>query len=43
MLRIENLHKRYRTGDEALKGVSFTVPSGQILGLIVLQGQGNLL
>jgi len=41
MLRIENLHKRYRTGDEALKGVSFTVPSGQILGLIGPSGSGK--
>jgi phosphonate transport system ATP-binding protein len=41
MLRIDNLHKRYRTGDEALRGVSFTVPSGQILGLIGPSGSGK--
>ncbi|HET9688209.1 MAG TPA: phosphonate ABC transporter ATP-binding protein [Pseudolabrys sp.] len=41
MLRIENLRKRYRTGDEALKGVSFTVPSGQIVGLIGPSGAGK--
>jgi phosphonate transport system ATP-binding protein len=41
MLRIDNLCKRYRTGDEALKGVSFTVPSGQILGLIGPSGAGK--
>jgi phosphonate transport system ATP-binding protein len=41
MLRIENLHKRYRTGDEALKGVSFAVPSGQIVGLIGPSGAGK--
>jgi phosphonate transport system ATP-binding protein len=41
MLRIENLRKRYRSGDEALKGVSFTVPSGQIVGLIGPSGAGK--
>jgi phosphonate transport system ATP-binding protein len=41
MLRIENLRKRYRTGDEALKGVSFAVPSGQIVGLIGPSGAGK--
>jgi phosphonate transport system ATP-binding protein len=41
MLRIDNLHKRYRTGDEALRGVSFAVPSGQILGLIGPSGSGK--
>jgi phosphonate transport system ATP-binding protein len=40
-LCIENLHKRYRTGDEALKGVSFAVPSGQIVGLIGPSGAGK--
>jgi phosphonate transport system ATP-binding protein len=41
MLRIDNLRKRYRTGDEALKGVSFTVTSGQIVGLIGPSGAGK--
>jgi len=41
MLCIENLRKRYRTGDEALKGVSFTVPSGQLVGLIGPSGAGK--
>ncbi len=41
MLRIENLRKRYRTGDEALKSVSFTVPSGQVVGLIGPSGAGK--
>jgi len=41
MLRIENLRKRYRTGDEALKGVSFAVSSGQMTGLIGPSGAGK--
>src|SRR3546814_1100250 len=34
MLRLENLQKRYRTGDLALKGVDLSVPDGQIMALI---------
>jgi phosphonate transport system ATP-binding protein len=41
MLRIDSLRKRYRTGDEALKGVSFNVPSGQLVGLIGPSGTGK--
>lgn len=41
MLRIDSLRKRYRTGDDALKGVSFTVPSGQLVGLIGPSGAGK--
>ena len=41
MLRIDNLRKRYRTGDEALKGISFAVPSGQLVGLIGPSGAGK--
>lgn len=41
MLRVEELRKRYRTGDEALKGVSFSVPAGQVVGLIGPSGAGK--
>ncbi len=41
MLAIENLEKRYKTGDKALTGVSFTVESGQIVGLIGPSGAGK--
>jgi len=41
MLRIQGLTKRYRTGDAALKSLSFEVPSGQIVGLIGPSGAGK--
>ena len=34
MLRIEDLTKRYATGDLALENVSLSVPRGQVMGLI---------
>jgi phosphonate transport system ATP-binding protein len=40
-LRIENLRKRYSTGDEALRDVSFSVTAGQIVGLIGPSGAGK--
>lgn len=40
-LRVERLVKRYKTGDEALKGVSFALPAGQIVGLIGPSGAGK--
>ena len=41
MLRIEQLHKRYKTGDAALRGVSLTVAPGEIIGLIGPSGAGK--
>jgi phosphonate transport system ATP-binding protein len=41
MLRLDNLAKRYKTGDHALKGVSLEVNRGQIVGLIGPSGAGK--
>ncbi|MEQ9607262.1 MAG: phosphonate ABC transporter ATP-binding protein [Kiloniellaceae bacterium] len=41
MLRLQNLEKRYRTGDLALKGVDLEVPDGQIMALIGPSGAGK--
>ncbi len=41
MLKIEGLSKTYRTGDKALTKVSFTVPAGQVVGLIGPSGAGK--
>jgi phosphonate transport system ATP-binding protein len=41
MLRLEQVVKQYPTGDHALKGVSFTVPPGQVLALIGPSGAGK--
>lgn len=41
MLRLEQLEKRYRTGDLALKGVDLQVPDGQIMALIGPSGAGK--
>jgi phosphonate transport system ATP-binding protein len=41
MLRLENLSKRYPTGDLALSGVSLHVPAGQVAALIGPSGAGK--
>lgn len=40
-LTVENLKKRYKTGTEALKGVSLTVPAGDFFGLLGPNGAGK--
>ncbi len=41
MLELKQLVKRYRTGDQALKGVDLVVPAGQVLALIGPSGAGK--
>lgn len=41
MLRIENLEKKYQTGDHALKNINLEVPSGQVMALIGPSGAGK--
>jgi phosphonate transport system ATP-binding protein len=41
MLDLQSLTKTYRTGDKALSEVSFTVPKGQVVGLIGPSGAGK--
>ncbi|MDQ0317445.1 phosphonate ABC transporter ATP-binding protein [Amorphus orientalis] len=41
MLTVENLTKTYRSGDKALQRVSFTLPKGQVVGLIGPSGAGK--
>lgn len=41
MLKVEGLTKRYRTGDEALKGIDLVVPDGQVMALIGPSGAGK--
>jgi phosphonate transport system ATP-binding protein len=41
MLRVEKLEKRYRTGDRAVRGISFDVHAGQVVGLIGPSGAGK--
>ena len=41
ILEIQNLHKIYKNGTHALKGVSFTVEEGEFLVVIGLSGSGK--
>ncbi len=41
MLKLDNLTKRYNTGDLALQGVFRTIPDGQVLALIGPSGAGK--
>ena len=41
MLKLENLTKRYNTGDLALQGIDLNIPSGQVLALIGPSGAGK--
>lgn len=41
MLQIEELKKTYNTGDQALRGVSFKVEQGELVGLIGPSGAGK--
>ncbi|HEY5701538.1 MAG TPA: ATP-binding cassette domain-containing protein, partial [Gammaproteobacteria bacterium] len=41
MLKLENLEKRYPTGDLALKGINLEVPKGQVMALIGPSGAGK--
>ena len=41
MLKLENLTKRYNTGDLALKGIDLSIPNGQVLALIGPSGAGK--
>ncbi len=42
MFILNNLTKRYNTGDLALQGVDLSIPDGQVLALIGPSGAGNL-
>ena len=41
MLKLKNLVKTYRTGDQALKSVNLDIPAGQVMALIGPSGAGK--
>lgn len=41
MLQISKVVKRYKTGDQALKGISLEVPKGEVMALIGPSGAGK--
>ena len=41
MLKLEDLTKRYNTGDLALQGIDLSIPNGQVLALIGPSGAGK--
>ena len=41
MLRLENLTKRYKTGDLALNNIDLNIPDGQVMALIGPSGAGK--
>ena len=41
MLKLENLTKRYNTGDLALQDINLSIPNGQVLALIGPSGAGK--
>ena len=41
MLKLENLTKKYNTGDLALQGIDLSIPNGQVLALIGPSGAGK--
>ena len=41
MLRLENLSKRYKTGDLALNNITLEIPDGQLVALIGPSGAGK--
>ena len=41
MFKLENLTKRYNTGDLALQGIDLSIPNGQVLALIGPSGAGK--